>query len=167
MSDAGAADHGGDHTGLLKEAYTMALYVAITLLAALILLAHEAEGRRAGAIALIWGTAGGLALVHWLAYRLAAALVQGAASKHDLIAGVVQIAAALAVAAAATVPTLLAPRRHQATVAVYAIVAALGVIGYLFARNAGAKRLPALLTAAALVATTGAAAALKNWLAGH
>lgn len=105
--------------------------------------------------------------MHWLAYRLAAALVQGATDKHDFIAGVVQVTAALAVAAAATVPTLLAPRQHQAAVAVYAIVGALGVIGYLFARNAGAKRISALLTAAALVATTGAAAALKNWLAGH
>jgi hypothetical protein len=43
----------------MKEAYTMALYVAMTLLAALMLLAHEAEGRRAGALGLIWGTAVG------------------------------------------------------------------------------------------------------------
>ena len=108
----------------------------------------------------------GLAPVHWLAYRLAAALVQGATNKHDLIAGAVQVIAALAVAAVASVPALLVPRQHQATAAVYSIVGALGVIGYLFARNAGAKPMPALLTAAALVATTGAAPAVKNWLAG-
>ena len=40
--------HGGEHAGLMKEAYTMALYVAMTLMAALMLLVPETGLHGAG-----------------------------------------------------------------------------------------------------------------------
>lgn len=76
MTDAPAAEEGGHHEAaveLRKEAYTMALYVAICLLAALIALPVTGVGLHVAGI--IWGVTIGLAVAHWFAFRVSARLV--------------------------------------------------------------------------------------------
>ena len=67
MTDAAADDAMGRHEQVLelrKEASTMALYVAVCLLAALTALPEPAA--HAKVTPLIWGVTVGLAVVHWL-----------------------------------------------------------------------------------------------------
>src|SRR4051794_3274387 len=64
---------------VLREAVTMGLYVSVVLIAELAAIpeTHLAGGRVTGPVggqllALVWGTAVGLAVAHWFAFRLAA-----------------------------------------------------------------------------------------------
>jgi hypothetical protein len=59
---------------LRREAYTMALYVAICLLAALAAVSEPALDEGAHTFELVWGTTVGLALAHWFAFRMSARL---------------------------------------------------------------------------------------------
>src|SRR3712207_7586974 len=66
---------------LRKESYTMALYVAICLLAALLALPDTITAR-SHLIGLIWGVTIGLAAAHWFAFRVSARLV-GAGTRSE------------------------------------------------------------------------------------
>ena len=57
----------------------MALYVSIALLAALAAVDEDALSRN-DTLLLIWGTSLGLAVAHYVAFRLASALARGATS---------------------------------------------------------------------------------------
>ena len=57
-----------------KEALTMALYVAICLMASLIVI-PESAAEHTRVFGLIWGITLGLALAHWFAFRVSARLV--------------------------------------------------------------------------------------------
>jgi hypothetical protein len=73
MADTAAAESSGGHepvVELRKEAYTLALYVAICLLAAFAALPET--GAHAHVIGLIWGVTVGLALAHWFAFGVSA-----------------------------------------------------------------------------------------------
>ena len=63
---------------LAREAVTMALYVSITLLAALIAIPSDEVPGTVHTAALIWGGAAALALAHWLAFDVGARLFQTA-----------------------------------------------------------------------------------------
>jgi len=93
VKSAGGTDHiHPDH--LRKEGWTMALYVAICLIAALTALANviAIPGHIMG---LVWGTTVGLAVAHVFAFRVAGRLVHdGELPKADRIISVVQMAAA-------------------------------------------------------------------------
>ena len=92
-----------DH--VLLEAATMALYVAVCLLAALIALGDRAEEHHVRAIALVWGTTIGLALAHLFAFRVAARWISGGTlGDRDSAAALAQLAGAAFVAVLATVP---------------------------------------------------------------
>ena len=54
-----------------KEALTMALYVAICLMAALIAIPESAVART-NVLGLVWGITLGLAIAHWFAFRVSA-----------------------------------------------------------------------------------------------
>src|SRR5512145_2782577 len=83
---------------LRKEAYTMALYVAICLLAALIAL-PGAGAAGVHVIGIIWGVSVGLALAHWFAFRVSARLIgAGRVRGHDLESAAAQLLGAGAVA---------------------------------------------------------------------
>ena len=85
MTDATAEDASGRHEPALelrREASTMALYVAICLLAALTALPESAA--HAKVTPLIWGVTVGLAVAHWFAFRVSARLVaSGRLSSRD------------------------------------------------------------------------------------
>ena len=76
---------GGEHLlELRKEAFTMALYVAICLLAALIALPERAV-EHTSVLGVIWGITLGLAIAHWFAFRVSARLLgAGAVRQSDL-----------------------------------------------------------------------------------
>ena len=83
---------------LRKEAFTMALYVAICLLAALIAL-PEGGAAHAHVIGIIWGVIVGLALAHWFAFRLSTRLVgTGRVHPHDVETAAAQVGGAVVVA---------------------------------------------------------------------
>ena len=79
-SDAGAPSEATarQREGLFREAAVMGLYVAIVLLAAVVALPdHGGSGRvleddHPPLLEIIWGSAIGLALAHWFAFRLTA-----------------------------------------------------------------------------------------------
>ena len=75
----------GEHLlELRKEAFTMALYVAICLLAALIALPERAV-EHTSVLGVIWGIMLGLAIAHWFAFRVSARLVgAGAVRQSDV-----------------------------------------------------------------------------------
>ena len=129
VKSAGGTDHiHPDH--LRKEGWTMALYVAICLIAALTALANVTAipGHIMG---LVWGTTVGLAVAHVFAFRIAGRLVHdGELPKADRIISVVQMAAAAAVAAIVSVPVLLAPTVNEITWARYTCAAIIGIAGY-------------------------------------
>jgi hypothetical protein len=154
-----------DH--LRKEGWTMALYVAICLIAALTALANvtSVPGHIMG---LVWGTTVGLAVAHVFAFRIAGRLVhEGELPKADRIISVVQLAAAAAVALIVSVPVLLAPTVYEITWARYTCAAIIGVVGYLVARGAERSRIRSMVFGIAVLVAAFAVAALKHALAGH
>src|SRR5690606_38937918 len=125
------ADHDVGHdVELRKEAATMALYVAICLLAALSAVAEHAARGHVDTLKLVWGTTIGLAAAHWLAFRLSARLVaSGTIRGHDAQAAAAQLAGAAAVALLATVPVLLLPSTAELDVARLVLAAFIALVG--------------------------------------
>lgn len=124
---------------LAREAVTMALYVSLTLLTALIAIPSDDIAGTLGTAALIWGGAAGLALAHWLAFDIAARLY---ATEHldklHRLGGPVSLAAALAVACLASIPIVFAPDDAAAEGAVCVLALVLAVAGFGVGRRSGA-----------------------------
>src|SRR6478736_4524646 len=88
-----------ERTELLREAATMVLYVSVVEIAELATLpeGHFSGGRVTGPVgvqllAIVWGTAIGLALAHFFAFRIAAPGFRGESpTRHDTRIGVVQV----------------------------------------------------------------------------
>src|SRR4051794_30436298 len=101
---------GEGRTEVLREAVTMVLYVSVVLIAELAAIPEEhfADGRVTGAVggqllAIVWGTAVGLAVAHWFAFRLAAPAIRGERpSRLDTYIGLVQVGSAIFVAGVST-----------------------------------------------------------------
>ncbi|MFP4312516.1 MAG: hypothetical protein ACLFS9_11135 [Nitriliruptoraceae bacterium] len=92
--------------GIAREGLTMGLYLTISLLA--VLTAKSGDADDGAVLTLIWGSTLGLALAHWLAFQLAARLFVGSTlTSHDRLAMLAQAAAAVVVAALASLPLLL------------------------------------------------------------
>ena len=164
-SAAGADQVHPDH--LRKEAWTMALYVAVCLIAALTALQNVASvpGHILG---LVWGTTVGLAVAHVFAFRIAGRLVHdGVLPRADRIVSVVQLAGAAAVAVRVSVPVLLVPPAYELAWAGYTYAAIIGVVGYFVARGAAHGRIRAVLFGLAVLIAAFAVAVLKQTLAGH
>ena len=126
----------------------MILYVSVVEIAELAALpeSHFAHGRVTGAaggqlLEIVWGTAVGLALAHWFAFRFAAPAFRGERpTHHDTQIGLAQLAGAVLVAALSSLPVLLfSDVRAQETVGdVPALL--VGTVGYLVARQTGSSR---------------------------
>ena len=95
-----------DRRLLAREAIAAALYLALVLLGALVALPSDRFPEDADMVKLLFGTAIGLVLAHWLAFRLASQVTHvgglwSAAAAREAIA---QIAGALPVALLAALP---------------------------------------------------------------
>jgi hypothetical protein len=164
---AAAPPHRDEAVELRKEAYTMALYVAICLLAALIALPDPGAGH-APAFGVIWGVTVGLALAHWFAFRVSARLVgAGRVRAHDVESAGAQLAGAMAVALLASVPVVLFPESSELDLVQLVLAAFIALVGFAVARGGGASRSRAAAYALSVLAVALAIAWLKNGLAGH
>lgn len=163
-----AASRDPEHAAeLRKEAYTMALYVAICLLAALLAL-PDTIAARSHLIGLIWGVTIGLAAAHWFAFRVSARLVgAGKVRSHDLESAGAQLFGAAAVAVLASIPILLLPASAEYSAVQFELAAIIGGVGYLVARRGGASTGRAIAYALAVLLIAVIIAILKKVLAGH
>jgi hypothetical protein len=147
MDSAAAADSSRRHeqvVELRKEASTMALYVAICLLAAFAALPEA--GTHAHAIRIIWGVTVGLAVAHWFAFRVSARMVAaGRVRPHDVESAGAQLAGAAGVALLATIPVILFPRSVELQFVELLLAAFIAVVGFTVARGGGATRGRALV----------------------
>jgi hypothetical protein len=160
---------------ILREATTMVLYVSVVEIAELAALpeSHFSNGHVTGPvgaslIGLLWGTAVGLALAHWFAFRLAAPAFRGQrVTSLDTRIGLAQVGAALFVAAVSSLPVLFLNdvRAQEFTSYVPAII--IGVIGYLIARSTGKGRFAATFYGITALALGVLVATVKMSLSSH
>src|SRR5690242_78595 len=169
MTDAAAGEVRRRHeqrVELRKEACTMALYVAICVLAAMTALPASVAAH-ARVVPLIWGVTVGLAVAHWFAFRVSARLVgAGWVRVHDVRAAGAQLVGATAVALLATVPVVL-PGSAELEGVELLLAAFIALVGYAVARGGGATRVRGMLYATSVLVVAVAIAELKNRLAGH
>lgn len=154
---------------IVKEAATMALYVAVCLLAALAVASEADLDHRPKILAVVWGTTIGLALAHWFAFRLSARLVSGGEIRRtDAEISIAQLAGSVVVAILATIPVVLfdgADAQLEATT--WVVVGVIAAIGFLVARASGASGLRSLVYTAAVLTVAAAVVVTKNALGGH
>ncbi len=164
-----------EHAEILREAVTMVLYVSVVEIAELAALpeTHVANGHVTGPVgsqllAIIWGTAVGLAIAHWFAFRLAANAFRGdRVTGLDTKVGLAQMGAAMFVAAVSSLPVLLLDdvRAQEFTGVVPAVL--IGIVGYLIARETGKNRFAAALYGGTALAVGLLVATVKGALAAH
>jgi NCAIR mutase (PurE)-related protein len=153
---------------LRREAATMALYVAVCLIAALVAVDEDADHGQVRALAVIWGTTIGLAVVHLFAFRLASRLTApGGIQRADLELAVAQIAGAAAVAVVVSIPVVLLPTSVEFDVARIELALLIAMAGAAVSRQNGAGVARSLWFGAAMLALALAAATLKNVLSAH
>jgi len=164
-----------EHAEILREAVTMVLYVSVVEIAELAALpeAHLSNGHVTGPVgaqllAIIWGTAVGLAIAHCVAFRLAANAFRGdRVTGLDKQVGLAQIGAAMFVAAVSSLPVLLLDdvRAQEFTGVVPAVL--IGIVGYLIARETGKSRFASALYGGTALAVGLLVATVKGALAAH
>jgi hypothetical protein len=160
---------------LVREAATMVLYVSVVEIAELAAIPedHFAHGRVTGPVggallAVVWGTAVGLAIAHWFAFRVAAPAFRGQTpTRLDAQIGLAQLAGAMFVAAISSLPVLLLNdvRAQETTGDVPAAI--IGVIGYFIARASGRSHLQAVFYGITALALGIVVALVKVKLAAH
>ncbi len=162
-----AAQHDAHARELRREAFTMALYVAICLLAALTAIPDD-DHSAVSVLALIWGTTIGLALAHWFAFRLSARLVgAGEYGLHDAESAAAQFTGAFAVALLSTVPVLIFPSSSELDAVRLVEAGFIALVGFAVARSSGAGMVRSLVYGGAMLTAATAVAAVKNALVGH
>lgn len=162
LSDVG--EHGLE---LRKEALTMALYVAICLMASLIAIPESAV-EHTNVLGLVWGVTLGLAIAHWFAFRVSARMVgAGEIRSSDVELAGAQLVGAAGVALVVSVGVLLLPDSAEFEGAEFLLAALISLIGFGVARGAGASLFRAVVYSLAVLVCAVIVAALKNLLAGH
>lgn len=150
-----------------KEALTMALYVAICLIASLIAIPESAVAQT-NVMGIIWGITLGLAIAHWFAFRVSARMVgAGTVRSSDIELAGAQLLGAAGVASVVSLGVLLLPDSAELEGAEFLLAALISLIGFGVARGAGASLLRAVAYSLAVLACAVTIAALKNLLAGH
>jgi hypothetical protein len=171
MADASThveASHDEAVSELAKEAATMALYVAICVLAALTALDVRADSGHVDVVGVIWGTTIGLALAHLFAFRISARLVSaGTISSHDARVSAAQVVGAVVVAALATGPVLILPASATMDAVRLVLAGVIASFGFVVARASGGGRLRSAIYATSVLLVGVCVAVLKNVLSGH
>jgi hypothetical protein len=163
-----------EHAEIIREAVTMVLYVSVVEIAELAAIPETHSGANATGpvsgtlLAIIWGTAVGLAIAHWFAFRVAGQAFRGdRVTGLDTKVGLAQVGAAMFVAAVSSVPVLLFDdvRAQEFTGLVPAVL--IGIVGYLIARETGKSRFAAALYGITALALGVLVATVKSALAAH
>jgi hypothetical protein len=166
---------GETRTEVFREAVTMILYVSVVEIAELAAIPEEhfTHGHVTGAVggqllAIVWGTAVGLAIAHWFAFRVAAPAFRGERpTRIDTYVGLAQVGGAMFVAAVSSLPVLLMSdvRAQETTGDVPALL--IGIVGYLIGRATGRSRLAAIFYGLTALALGVLVALVKTRLAAH
>jgi hypothetical protein len=163
-----------EHAEIMREAVTMVLYVSVVEIAELAAIPEShVSGHVTGPVsgqllAIIWGTAVGLAIAHWFAFRVAGRAFRGdRVTGLDTKVGLAQVGAAIFVAAASSIPVLLMNegREQEFTGLVPAIL--IGIVGYLIARETGKNRFASAVYGVTALALGVLVATVKYALAAH
>src|SRR5689334_13306822 len=85
-----------------REVTTVAFYVSVTLAAELAV--ASSDDSKAILVGALWGTAVGLALAHWYAQTITAAIARGAFETNDAVEGLRELGAAVVVAFILSLP---------------------------------------------------------------
>jgi predicted membrane protein len=164
----GATSEGSEAVELRKEAWVMALYVAVCLLAALAAVAEKASDGHVRALGIVWGTTIGLALAHAFAFRVSARIVaQGRVRRSDANVVLAQLVGAAGVAVLATIPILLWPATAEFDVVRWTLALFISVVGFEVARSSGAGRARSVFYGTTLLVAAVTIAVVKNILSGH
>ena len=137
-----------------REFFASALYMALVLLAVLVAVPTERVPADDAVVGLLVGSAIGLTLAHWLAFRLAAHLTDegGFAAESAAREAAAQISGGLAVAGLASMPFVLLDGEAALTGALVVLAALPALTGVAIARLRGRSWLASLLTAAVVLA---------------
>ena len=119
-----------------RELTVVAFYVSVTLAAELA--AASSDDSKAIVVGALWGTAVGLALAHWYAQTITAAIARGAFDKTDAAEGLREIGAAVGVAFVLSLPFLVFGTPTALVFSRWGVVLGTSVIGLVLARTAGA-----------------------------
>jgi hypothetical protein len=152
----------------------MVLYVSVVEIAELAALPERlSHGHVSGPVslrllAILWGTALGLALAHCFAFQVAAPVFRGEhLSRHNSRLMAAQLLGAVFVAAVTSVPVLfMGDLRGRESVA-YVPALIIGFVGYLGARRTSRSPLVAVFFGITALALGVLVALVKNILAGH
>ena len=153
----------------------MVLYVSVVEIAELAALPEStlAHGRVTGVVGshlleIVWGTAVGLALAHWFAFRIAAHAFRGERpTSLDTKIGVAQVVAAMSVAALCSLPALVASDTHSREATGFVAALIVGVVGYILARHTGASRVASVFLGITALALGVLVALVKSRLSAH
>jgi hypothetical protein len=160
---------------LLREATIMVLYVSVVEIAEL---AGIPDARHSGhgvvdgptdmqLLAIIWGTALGLAIAHWFAFGIAAPGIRGSRpSRRHIDVGMAQVGGAAFVAIISSLPILLLNRNTTLETIGEVPALIIGVIAYFIARSTGRPRVPSAFYALTALALGVVVALVKYKLAG-
>ncbi len=133
-----------------REVATVAFYVSVTLAAELA--AASSDDSKAVLIGALWGTAVGLALAHWYAQTITAAIARGAFHRSDAAEGLREVGAAVGVAFVLTLPFLAFATPTALVLSRWGVVIGTSLISLALARAAGAGWARALIEAAVVFA---------------
>lgn len=151
----------------VREAVTMALYVGVVLAAEFVAVEEHAVDEPS-TVAVIWGTALGVALAHVFAFNLAARLFAGGGLAPGTRRAVwAQLASAAAVALVVTIPFFFLGLAPALEVSGFLLAALIGVTAYVASREAGASRVRSLLDGLIALAVATAVVSVKVGLTGH
>jgi hypothetical protein len=162
-----------ERTEIQRETIVMILYVSVVEIAELAALPQPTSDGGvdgvAGAelLAILWGTAIGLALAHWFAFQLAAEAFRGERyTRTDTIIGLAHVAAAVFVAIVSSLPILLFAEVTAARIVGFVPALIIGVVAYLIARQTR-TRPAAMVYGASALALGVLVAAVKSTISAH
>lgn len=153
----------------MREALASALYVALVLIASIIVLPESHLPSDRAMVELLLGAAVGLTATHWLAFRLATRLTDetGAWTGEAAREGLAQLVGGLAVAMAASLPFVLLDGRAAVVTALVVLATVPTAAGIMIARKQGRSWFNTLLYAVVVLAIAAAAVGLKASLGSH
>ena len=171
----GRANTSEARSEIFREAIVMVLYVSVVEIAELAALPEEhfsnggVTGPVSGALlAIIWGTAVGLAIAHWFAFQLAAPAFRGERpTRHDTYVGLAQVAGAVFVALLSSIPVLIFSNVRAQETAGDVPAVLIGVVAYLVARQTKKSRLASVFYGITALALGVLVALIKTKLAAH
>ena len=151
----------------VREAVTMALYVGVVLAAEFVAVEEHAVDEPS-TVAVIWGTALGVALAHVFAFNLAARLFAGGRIARETRTAVwAQLASAAAVAFVVTVPFFFLALGPALEVSGFLLAGLIGITAFVASREAGAGRIRSLVDGLVALAVATAIVSVKVGFTGH